>query len=152
MTYKSKIIKIMLLCSLCFAVCFFISQYCYINTSASLPVGLYVKNQKAITRGCYVVFHPTAAQQIHVSKYVKNLPLMKRVAALPGQAHQLPPASDTDSKGRTITAFEPKTGIVPANHLVVVGNTKFSLDSRYIGFVPQSSIIDTITPLWVFGL
>jgi type IV secretory pathway protease TraF len=75
---------------------------------------------------------------------------MKRVAALPGQAYQLPPASDTDSKGRLIAAFEPKTGVVPDSHLVVVGNTKFSLDSRYIGFVPQSSIIDTITPFFVF--
>ena len=152
MTYKSKIIKIMLPCSLCFALCFFISQYCYINASASLPLGIYLKTSRAIANGSFVVFHPTAAQQPLVSRYVKNTPLMKRVAALPGQAYQLPPASDTDSKGRTITAFEPKTGIVPANHLVVVGNTKFSLDSRYIGFVPQSSIIDTITPFWVFGL
>jgi len=152
MTYKSKIMKIMLPCTLFFAAYFFISQYCYINTSASLPVGLYVKNQKAITRGCYVVFHPTPAQQLHVSKYVKNLPLMKRVAALPGQTYQLPPASDTDSEGRVITPFSPKTGIVPSEHLVVLGNTKYSLDSRYLGFVPQSSIIDTITPLWVFGL
>jgi len=151
MTYKSKIIKIMLPCSLFFAVCFFISQYCYINASASLPRGIYLKTSQAIANGSFVVFHPTAAQQILVSKYVQNIPLMKRVAALPGQAYQLPPASDIDSKGRPITAFAPKTGIVPDNHLIVVGNTKFSLDSRYIGFVPQSSIIDTITPLFVFG-
>ena len=150
MTYKRTIITILLLCSLFFAACFFISQYCYINTSASLPVGIYLKISQVITNGSFVVFHPTAAQQILVSKYVQNIPLMKRVAALPGQAYQLPPASDTDSKGRPITAFEPKTGIVPDNHLIVVGNTKFSLDSRYIGFVPQSSIMDTITPLFVF--
>ena len=152
MTYKSKIIKIMLPCSLFFAVCFFISQYCYINASASLPRGVYLKTSQAIANGSFVVFHPIAAQQPLVSKYVKNIPLMKRVAALPGQAYQLPPASNTDSKGRPITAFEPKTGIVPANHLIVVGNTNFSLDSRYIGFVPQSSIIDAITPLFVFEL
>lgn len=152
MKYKSKIIKIMLPCSLLFAVCFLISQYCYINASASLPLGIYLKTSRAITNGSFVVFHPTAAQQLLVSKYVKDIPLMKRVAALPGQAYQLPPASDTDSKGRPVTAFEPITGIVPANHLVVVGNTKFSLDSRYLGFVPQSSIVDTITPLWVFDL
>jgi len=151
MTYKSKIIKIMLPCSLLFAVYFFISQYCYINASASLPRGIYLKTSRAIANGSFVVFHPTVAQQRLVSKYVKNTPLMKRVAALPGQAYQLLPASDTDSKGRPITAFEPKTGIVPDNHLILVGNTKFSLDSRYIGFVPQSSIIDTITPFFVFG-
>lgn len=152
MAYKSKIMKFMLPSSLFFAACFFISQYCYINASASLPLGIYLKTSRAIANGSFVVFHPTAAQQPLVSKYVKNIPLMKRVAALPGQAYQLPLASDTDSQGRPITAFEPKTGTVPANHLVVVGNTKFSLDSRYIGFVPQSSIIDTITPFFVFEL
>jgi conjugative transfer signal peptidase TraF len=142
--------KIMLPCSLLFAVCFFVSQYCYINVSASLPRGLYLKTSRAIGNGSYVVFHPTAAQQPLVSKYVNNTPLMKRVAALPGQAYQLPPASDTDSKGRSIKPFYPKTGIVPSAQFVVIGDTKYSLDSRYLGFVPQSSIIDTITPLLVF--
>jgi len=150
MKYKSTRIKILLLCSLFLAACFFISQYCYINTSASLPVGIYLKISQVITNGSFVVFHPTETQQPLVSRYVKKIPLMKRVAALPGQTYQLPPASYADSKGRPIKAFEPQTGIVPANHLIVVGNTKFSLDSRYIGFVPQSSIIDTVTPLFVF--
>ena len=142
--------KILLLCSLLFAVCFFVSQYCYINVSGSLPRGIYLKTSRAIGNGSYVVFHPTAAQQPIVSKYVKNTPLMKRVAALPGQVYQLPPASDRDSKGRAITPFSPKTGIVPSAQFVVIGDTKYSLDSRYLGFVPQSSIIDTITPLFVF--
>lgn len=150
MKYTSKTIKIMLPCSLCFAVCFFISQYCYINASASLPLGIYLKTSRAIANGSYVVFRPIASQQPLVSKYVTNTPLMKRVAALPGQAYQLPPALDTDSKGRAITPFSPKTGIVPSEQFVVIGNTKYSLDSRYLGFVPQSSIIDTITPLFVF--
>jgi conjugative transfer signal peptidase TraF len=142
--------KILLSCSLLFGVCFFVSQYCYINVSASLPRGLYLKTSRAIGNGSYVVFHPTESQQLLVSKYVKDIPLMKRVAALPGQAYQLPPASDIDSKGRAITPFFPKTGIVPSEQFVVIGNTKYSLDSRYLGFVPQSSIVDTITPLFVF--
>nr|WP_320194014.1 S26 family signal peptidase [uncultured Desulfobacter sp.] len=142
--------KILLPCSLLFAVCFFVSQYCYINVSSSLPRGLYLKTSRAIAKGSYVVFHPTDSQQALVSKYVKNTPLMKRVAALPGQAYRLPPASHTDSKGRAITPFFPKTGIVPSAQFVVIGDTKYSLDSRYLGFVPQSSIVDTITPLFVF--
>jgi conjugative transfer signal peptidase TraF len=133
-----------------FGVCFFVSQYCYINVSASLPIGIYLKTSRAIGNGSYVVFHPTESQQLLVSKYVKDIPLMKRVAALPGQAYRLPPTSDTDSKGRAITPFFPKTGIVPSEQFVVIGNTKYSLDSRYLGFVPQSSIVDTITPLFVF--
>nr|WP_320192755.1 S26 family signal peptidase [uncultured Desulfobacter sp.] len=142
--------KILMPCSLLFAVCFFVSQYCYINVSASLPRGLYLKTSRAIGNGSFVVFHPTAAQQPLVSKYVKNIPLMKRVGALPGQVYRLPPASKTDSKGRAITPFSPKTGIVPSEQFVVIGDTKYSLDSRYLGFVPQSSIVDTITPLVVF--
>lgn len=143
-------IKIIVLsCSLLFIVCFFVSQYCYINTSASLPVGLYAKSKETITHGSYVVFKPTAAQQPLVSKYVKNIPLIKRVDALSGQSYKLPPAFDTDSKGRPITPFQPKIGIVPTDHLVVVGNTKYSLDSRYLGFIPQASIIDIITPVFV---
>nr|WP_319492494.1 S26 family signal peptidase [uncultured Desulfobacter sp.] len=142
--------KILLPCSLLFAVCFFVSQDCYINVSGSLPRGLYLKTSRAIANGSFVVFNPTAAQKPLVSKYVKNTPLMKRVAALPGQAYRLPRASDTDSKGRAITPFFPKTGIVPSEQFVVVGDTKYSLDSRYFGFVPQSSIVDTITPLLVF--
>jgi conjugative transfer signal peptidase TraF len=142
--------KIMLLCCLFFAVFYFVSQYCYINASGSLPRGLYLKTSRAIANGSFVVFNPTAAQKPLVSKYVKDTPLMKRVAALPGQAYQLPPASDTDSKGRAVKPFSPKTGIVPPEQFVVIGNTKYSLDSRYLGFIPQSSIVDTITPLFVF--
>ena len=131
-------------------VAMFVSKFCYINTTASLPRGIYLKTSQPIGNDSFIVFHPTAAQQPLVSKYVKNTPLMKRVAALPGQTYQLPPASDTDSKGQAITPFSPKTGIVPSAQFIVIGDTKYSLDSRYLGFIPQSSIIDTITPLFVF--
>lgn len=129
----------------------FVSQFCYINVTASLPVGLYVKTNQPVKIGSFVVFQPDLNKHPFVAKYLDpDIPLIKRVAALPGQKYQLPPASDIDSKGRAITPFSPGTGIVPSKQLVVIGNTKYSLDSRYLGFVPQSSIIDTITPLLVF--
>ncbi|NDY73518.1 peptidase [Desulfobacter hydrogenophilus] len=137
--------------SLTAIVILFISNYCYINATASLPVGLYLKTNQPIKIGSIVVFYPDLNENPFAAKYVSpGIPLMKRVAFLSGQTFHLPPASNIDSKGRTITPFSPKTGIVPSEQLVVVGNTKYSLDSRYLGFIPQSSIIDTVSPLFVF--
>jgi conjugative transfer signal peptidase TraF len=138
--------------SLSAAIALFISQRCYINTTASLPVGLYLKTKQPLKIGSIVVFHPDLDKHPFAAKYLEpDTPLMKRVAALPGRAYQLPPASDTDSKDRPITPWTPVAGIVPARHIIVIGDTKFSLDSRYLGLIPQSSVIDTVTPFFIWS-
>jgi type IV secretory pathway protease TraF len=134
------------------AISLFISQRCYINTTASLPVGLYVKTKQPLKIGSIVVFHPDIDKHPFVAKYLDpDTLLMKRVAALPGQAYQLPPASDTDSKGRPISLWAPVAGIVPARNIIVTGDTEFSLDSRYLGFIPQCCVINTVTPFFIWS-
>jgi conjugative transfer signal peptidase TraF len=143
--------QLLFIISLTAIVILFISNYCYINSTASLPIGLYLKTNQPIKVGSIVVFYPDLNGKPFASKYVSpGIPLMKQVAFLSGQRFQLPPASNIDSKGQTITPFSPKTDIVPSGQLIVIGNTKYSLDSRYLGFIPQSSIIDTVSPLFVF--
>jgi conjugative transfer signal peptidase TraF len=138
--------------SLAAAIALFISQRCYINTTASLPIGLYLKTRQPLKIGTIVVFRPDLDKHPFVAKYLEpDTPLMKRVAALPGQAYQLPPASDADSKGRPITPWTPVTGIVPARHIIVTGDTEFSLDSRYLGLIPQCCVIDTVTPFFIWS-
>lgn len=143
--------KLLFIISLSAIVTLFISQFCYINVTASLPVGLYVKTNRPIKIGSIVVFQPDFDKYPFVARYLSSgLPLMKRVTALPGQKYQLPPASNTDSKGRAIKPWAITKGVVPANHIVVIGNTRYSLDSRYLGFISQSSIIDVVTPFLVW--
>lgn len=138
--------------SLSATIAFFISQRCYINTTASLPVGLYVKTKEPLKIGAIVVFSPDLDKHPFAAKYLEpDTPLMKRVAALPGQTYQLPPASDADSKGCSITPWAPAAGIVPTKHIIVTGDTKFSLDSRYLGFIPQCCVIDTVTPFFIWS-
>jgi len=143
--------KLLFIISLVAIMTLFISQFCYINVTASLPVGLYVKTNKLIKIGSIVAFRPDFDKYPFVTKYLTpGIPLMKRVAALPGQTYQLPLASDTDSKGHAIKPWAITKGIVPNNYLIVLGDTQYSLDSRYLGFIPQSSIIDIVQPFLVW--
>lgn len=134
--------------SLTGGVALFISQFCYINITGSLPYGLYVKTHQPIKTGSIVVFRPNIKQYPFVAKYIKpGLPLMKKVSALPGQVYNLPLTSKADSKGNPIIPWTPTTSTVPDNHLFVLGVTKYSLDSRYLGFIPQTSVIHHVRPL-----
>lgn len=130
---------------------FFIGQFCYINKTASLPFGLYLKTNEPIAPGVVVVFTPDFKKHPHLYRYLTNDEvLMKKVSFVAGQKYKLPPAASYDNKGRPIEPYQPNTGMVKPGFIIVQGETIYSLDSRYLGAIPLSSVIDTVKPLLVW--
>ncbi|MDO1585460.1 conjugative transfer signal peptidase TraF [Rhizobium oryzicola] len=89
-------------------------------------------------------------------------PLIKRVAALPGQhvditdhvaidGRSLPASTvrDRDGEGRPITP-DPG-GIVPPHHLFLHSSFASSYDSRYFGPVPDSGLLGLARPVFTFN-
>ncbi|SDP35792.1 S26 family signal peptidase [Desulforhopalus singaporensis] len=129
----------------------FIAKYCYINTTASLPYGIYLKTNQPIEQGVLVAFYPPASKAEFVSRYTEpGTPLLKKVTFIGGEKYHLPPAAEQDSRGRPVIPYIPATGIVPQSHVIVEGETIHSLDSRYIGPIPTKLVITTIKPLWTW--
>jgi type IV secretory pathway protease TraF len=112
------------------------------NASASVPIGLYAIHPAGrLTAGEMLVVRPPAA----LAKFMAargylalGVPLIKHVAALPGQI--------VCRSGRTITV----NGIVEAEALDLLNaGVTNSFDGRYFGPVPDSTIIGSATPLWL---
>jgi conjugative transfer signal peptidase TraF len=134
------------------------------NASASVPIGLYAVKPTSVHHvGDLVVVRPpeALAALLGARGYLaKGVPLLKHIAALPGQ--------DVCRTGRTITVNGVTMGlargrdhlgrILPvwqgcrrvADHEVFLMNwqSENSLDGRYFGPLPASTIVGRADPLW----
>ncbi len=134
------------------------------NASASVPIGLYAVTPTSVHRvGDLVVVRPPEALAAFLEArgyLAKGVPLLKHIAALPGQ--------DVCRTGRTITVSGVTMGraldrdrlgrILPgwegcrlvADHEVFLMNwqSENSFDGRYFGPLPASTIVGRADPLW----
>ncbi len=123
----------------------------YINTTPSVPVGLYAPVPEAIKAGSYVVFDLPEDNPFYALATEQNYritKLHKQIVALPGELYSLPEASTKDSKGRPVQGFTPRQGVVPEGMAIVLGETGYSLDSRFYGPVPMEAM-QVVRPVWV---
>jgi conjugative transfer signal peptidase TraF len=137
------------------------------NASASVPIGFYVTHPAGrLTAGELLVVRPLAplAQFMAVRRYLPlGVPLIKHVAALPGQivcrvgrtitvdGIAEAAALDRDTRGRKLPAWQGCRAVQP--HQVFLMNTgiRDSFDGRYFGPVDDRTIIGSATPLWIPG-
>ncbi|MER9436354.1 signal peptidase I [Mesorhizobium sp. M0618] len=133
------------------------------NASASAPVGLYRAASGSPARGDLVLVHPPrpvadlAAERFYLPS---NVPLIKRLAALPGEhvctfgnaiiiggeiaARRLA----TDTQHRPLPWWNACRKLA-ADEVFLLGSDKDrSFDSRYFGPVPTENIIGRLVPLW----
>ncbi|WP_041557990.1 conjugative transfer signal peptidase TraF [Novosphingobium sp. PP1Y] len=133
------------------------------NASASAPIGLYrlqVGNQAA--RGDLVAIMPPRdlAQQMAKRRYLANgMPMLKRIAALPGQTvcrhganvsidgARVAVAHPRDRSGRPLPVWR-GCHIVLAQQLFVINAVPDSFDSRYFGPIPDAGLIGRAQPLF----
>ncbi len=126
----------------------------YINTTPSVPMGLYTPVPEAIKAGSYVVFDLPVENPFYViakerGYYLAKLQkLHKQVVALPGEKYSLPKAAAKDSEGRSVQGFTPRQGVVPPGQVIVLGEPENSLDSRFYGPVPLHGM-QVVRPVWV---
>jgi len=137
------------------------------NASASVPIGLYAIHPAGkLTAGELVVIRPPAAlaQFMAARRYLAlGVPLIKHVAALPGQivcrsgrkitvdSIAEAEALDRDARGRELPAWQGCRLVQTREVFLMNAAVPDSFDGRYFGPVPDSTIIGSATPLWLAG-
>ncbi|WCK80069.1 conjugative transfer signal peptidase TraF [Agrobacterium fabrum] len=144
-----------------------------LNLTPSEPLGLWriVALQRPVEAGDLVFICPPPTASFEEARrrgYVRRglcpggfAPLIKTVAALPGQHIEIGPdvtvdgrpipssiVRASDGEGRSITPF--KTGIVPPKNLFLHSSFASSYDSRYFGPVPDTGLLGLARPVLTF--
>jgi conjugative transfer signal peptidase TraF len=137
------------------------------NASASVPIGLYAIHLAGkLTAGELLVVRPPAplAQFMSARGYLNlGVPLIKHVAALPGQivcrSERMitvdgvvkAQALDRDARSRKLPAWQGCRAVQTGEVFLMNASVPDSFDGRYFGPVPDSTIIGSATPLWLTG-
>lgn len=137
------------------------------NATASAPIGLYaiapadrldVPELVAVTPP-----EPLAAFMVARGYLGGGVPLMKRVAGLPGQrvcrtdravtvdGVAMGDALDRDRIGRVLPVWQGCRVIASGELFLMNGDVRDSLDGRYFGPIPASAVIGRALPLWTDG-
>lgn len=134
------------------------------NASASVPIGLYaISPPRPPAAGDLVAVEPPAPLADFLSEggYLPpGVPLLKHVAALPGQrvcrigrtitvdAEIVGEASLRDRRGRSLPVWSGCTTLTAGHVFLLNPGAAGSLDGRYFGPLPASSIIGHARPVW----
>jgi conjugative transfer signal peptidase TraF len=134
------------------------------NASASVPVGLYALQAFSVPRaGELVVVKPPnpLAGFLDDRRYLpRGVPLVKPIAALPGQrvcrigravtvdGRALGEALGRDRRGRALPAWRGCRRVAAGEVFLMNPRSTDSLDGRYFGTLPVTTIIGRATPIW----
>lgn len=137
------------------------------NASNSVPIGLYrlqPADSLAVTELVAVRPPEPLATFLDLNGYLPiGAPMLKRVLALPGQtvcrkgstiiidAIEMGETLSRDRRGRPLPIWQ-GCRVVGADELFLMNwQSEDSLDGRYFGPVPQSSVIGKALPVWTRG-
>ena len=137
------------------------------NASASVPIGLYViqpADRLFVTELVAVLPPEPTATFLDSRLYLpRGIPLLKQILALPGQTicreqHTITvdksavgDARDQDSHGRPLPVWQGCHVVADGEVFLMNRQAVDSLDGRYFGVLPASSIIGKADPLWTVG-
>ena len=135
------------------------------NASASVPIGLYaVHSVGPLHLGQLLIVSPPAplARFLAARHYLPmGVPLIKHVAALPGQTvcrlgrritvdgMAQAEALERDTRGRPLPVWQGCQKIAPHEIFLLNIGVPDSLDGRYFGPLFDRTIIGRATPLWL---
>lgn len=134
------------------------------NASESVPIGLY----RLRPAGNLIVSELVAVQPpeplatfLADGDYLpRGVPMLKRVLALPGHTVcrdrltitvdkiEMGEARERDSRGRPLPVWQGCRIIADGDVFLMNWQSAASLDSRYFGVLPTSSILGRAEPLW----
>ena len=134
------------------------------NASASAPIGLYTVRTAVdlgVTDLVAVDAPEPLASFLGEREYLpRGAPLMKRIAALPGQTVcrigrnvsvdtiAMGEALARDRRGRELPVWQGCRTIATGEIFLMNWDVQDSLDGRYFGPIPKNSIIGRALPLW----
>ena len=135
------------------------------NASASVPIGLYaVRPAGVLNIAELVIVRPPIALATFMDqrRYLPiGVPMLKRVAALPGQTvcrvgrmvtvdgTGLGEALDRDRRGRPLPVWQGCQRVGTGEVFLMNWRSEDSLDSRYFGLLAATTIIGRADPLWI---
>jgi conjugative transfer signal peptidase TraF len=134
------------------------------NASASAPLGLYAIRKMAVpTAGALAVIEPPETVALFAARrgYLPlGVPMLKHIEGLPGQpvcrlgrvitvnGLAVGAALERDRKGRALPDWKGCRIIAAGETFVMNRKVADSLDGRYFGPFPASSIVGRALPLW----
>lgn len=134
------------------------------NASESVPIGLYaVQPVDRLTVTQLVLVKPPEplATFLDQGRYVpRGVPLLKRIAALPGQTVcrtgaevtvdgiAMATARERDRRGRLLPVWAGCWTLMDREVFLLNWDEPSSLDGRYFGPLPSTSIVGRATPVW----
>ena len=134
------------------------------NASRSVPIGLYQlrpAGRLAVTELVAVRPPEPLATFLDLNGYLPiGVPMLKRVLALPGQTVcrkgltisidgiDMGDALSRDSRGRPLPVWQGCHAVGADELFLMNWQSEESLDGRYFGFVPNSSVIGKALPVW----
>ncbi|MFS3137647.1 S26 family signal peptidase [Gluconacetobacter sacchari] len=135
------------------------------NATASTPVGLYrLQPARELHVGDLIAIRPPAdiAGMLARGGYLPlGVPLLKPVAALPGQrvcrigavvtvdGAVLGNALARDHRGRLLPVWQGCRHVLPGQIFVMNPAVPTSLDGRYFGVLPVDAVLGRAQPLWL---
>ena len=136
------------------------------NASASVPIGLYrlrPAEQFHVTELVAVQPPEPLANFLDLNGYLPiGVPMLKRVLALPGQSVcriglkisvediAVGEARDRDRRGRPLPKWQGCRVVGDGELFLMNWQSHDSLDGRYFGFLPASSVIGRALPVWTW--
>lgn len=137
------------------------------NASASVPVGLYrTQPPRGIRLGDLVIVRPPARLAMFLDRggYLPaGVPLLKHVAALPGQrvcragstvsidGRSVARALKKDRRGRPLPVWSGCFVLDRRSMFLLNSNRPDSLDGRYFGALASSTVVARAIPIWTEG-
>ena len=134
------------------------------NASNSVPIGLYrlqPVNRLAVTELVAIQPPVLLAAFLDLNGYLPTgVPMLKRVLALPGQTVcrkrltiavdgiDVGEARERDGRGRPLPVWQGCRTIADGDVFVMNWQSTNSLDGRYFGPLPASSVIGRAIPVW----
>ena len=146
-----------------------------VNTTPSLPLGLYWDQQAKPTKGSIVLFCPPDLPLFVEAKArgyfaagmceVGTQPLMKRIVAAGGDQVTIAAKGTAvngewlansaqirnDSAGRPLPAYRAELTLAAGQVLLMADRSPLSFDGRYFGPMSEQTIQGVVEPVWTFS-
>ena len=176
-TYRSRLRHAIVIAGVCLVLTLALAHQVglRLNTSRSIPLGLYMMSHDPIEKGAYVLFCPPQRQEFDLARERGYIGagfcpggygnMMKKVLAahndvvnvtddgvrINGTFIPASQSSEVDSMGRALPRYRVSNHVLASSEFLLMSDTNSrSFDARYFGPVHRVHIQSLIHPVWTW--